>query len=236
MLTARLDDTIKVSELFGPTLQGEGPTQGRPAGFIRLALCNLDCRWCDTPYTWDWTGKNGVAYDRSEQIHSIPIRDLLLWAEPFPRVVITGGEPLAQRRKTMTLANHLVEDRIVEVETNGTISADGYSDDINFTVSPKIGNSGVSWNKAINRDVLVEYVNRLATFKFVISTADDVLEVQQLAQDIQLPRYQTWLMPEGRTRVEILDRLPWLFDVCAEFGYSLATRLHVLAHDDRRGV
>ena len=36
------------------SLQGEGPTLGTPSVFLRLATCNLACRWCDTKYTWDW--------------------------------------------------------------------------------------------------------------------------------------------------------------------------------------
>lgn len=43
---------LTVSEIFGPTLQGEGPTAGRRAGFLRLGRCNLACSWCvaaDTP-------------------------------------------------------------------------------------------------------------------------------------------------------------------------------------------
>src|SRR4029450_7825218 len=53
-LTADRAPELVVSEVFGPTFQGEGPSVGRRAGFVRLGRCNLDCSWCDTPYTWDW--------------------------------------------------------------------------------------------------------------------------------------------------------------------------------------
>ena len=36
------------------SLQGEGHSIGTPTVFLRLALCNLTCVWCDTKYTWDW--------------------------------------------------------------------------------------------------------------------------------------------------------------------------------------
>ena len=39
---------IEVTEIFGPTLQGEGPMAGHPAMFLRLRRCNLQCVWCDT--------------------------------------------------------------------------------------------------------------------------------------------------------------------------------------------
>ena len=47
-----------VAECFGvetPTFQGEGPSCGHPALFIRLSRCNLTCARCDTKYTWDWS-------------------------------------------------------------------------------------------------------------------------------------------------------------------------------------
>ena len=44
---------LKLSEIF-ESIQGEGPTAGEPCVFLRLAMCNLHCRWCDTKYTWDW--------------------------------------------------------------------------------------------------------------------------------------------------------------------------------------
>ncbi|MDQ3757733.1 MAG: 7-carboxy-7-deazaguanine synthase QueE, partial [Actinomycetota bacterium] len=35
--------TLVVSEVFGPTWQGEGPSVGRTAAFVRLGRCNLAC-------------------------------------------------------------------------------------------------------------------------------------------------------------------------------------------------
>ena len=46
-------DDLVVAEIFGPTWQGEGPSAGQVAAFVRLGLCNLTCAWCDTAYTWD---------------------------------------------------------------------------------------------------------------------------------------------------------------------------------------
>src|SRR5438046_5626962 len=63
--------TLVVSEIFGPTFQGEGPSLGRRCVFLRLGACNLHCRWCDTPYTWDWTGRNGIEYDPRQELRRI---------------------------------------------------------------------------------------------------------------------------------------------------------------------
>ena len=40
-----------ISEIFGPTFQGEGPSAGQRAGFVRLGRCNLTCEWCFVPET-----------------------------------------------------------------------------------------------------------------------------------------------------------------------------------------
>ena len=47
--------TLRVAEVFGPTFQGEGPSAGRRAAFIRLSGCGVGCTWCDEPQTWDWS-------------------------------------------------------------------------------------------------------------------------------------------------------------------------------------
>jgi 7-cyano-7-deazaguanosine (preQ0) biosynthesis protein QueE len=43
-------EQIRISEIFGPTIQGEGPLIGRPTVFVRTAGCDYRCAWCDTLY------------------------------------------------------------------------------------------------------------------------------------------------------------------------------------------
>jgi 7-carboxy-7-deazaguanine synthase len=74
---------VSWAECFGPTLQGEGKHIGEQAYFIRLGLCNLDCKWCDTPYTWDWTGKNGYKYSKAIELQRSSVNEL---ASKVPQV------------------------------------------------------------------------------------------------------------------------------------------------------
>lgn len=44
---------IRVSEIFGPTIQGEGILIGLPTVFVRTGGCDYRCSWCDTLHAVD---------------------------------------------------------------------------------------------------------------------------------------------------------------------------------------
>jgi 7-carboxy-7-deazaguanine synthase len=46
-----MTERVRISEIFGPTIQGEGPLIGRPSVFVRTAGCDYRCTWCDTQKT-----------------------------------------------------------------------------------------------------------------------------------------------------------------------------------------
>jgi len=77
---------IKLCETF-VSLQGEGTYQGLPMFFVRVAGCNLRCRWCDTRYAREELGQEATVGEI-----------LKAWREAgsLPLVEITGGEPLLQ--------------------------------------------------------------------------------------------------------------------------------------------
>lgn len=236
---------LSISEIFGPVVQGEGPTQGRSAIFVRLGLCNLDCSWCDTPYTWDWTGKNGTVYDRAEELTSIDIEEIaeqildLSQSGRVERVVITGGEPLIQQRRLLPLIADLTDRGfVIEIETNGTISPhpDLLLAGVRFNVSPKLPGSGVDSNRAIIPPAIDALQAAQSEFKFVVADAGDLAEVEALVERFGISPGRVWIMPEGTTHDRIISQLPHLFGWAAVRGFNLSARLHVLAFDDRRGV
>jgi organic radical activating enzyme len=227
-----------VSEVFGPTLQGEGPTAGQPTMFVRLGLCNLSCAWCDTPYTWDWTGKNGRQYVRSAELVHRNVDDVLdeLHAAGCGRLVITGGEPMLQPDGVRALADGFLGD--VEVETNGTMMPPPELAGIRWNVSPKLHGSGDVVDRRIVPAVLSQFAmwardDGDVTFKFVITDDADVAELDELVVDMALTH--VCVMPEGRDAQTILDRARWLAPIAIERGWALSTRLHVLLWGDERG-
>lgn len=235
------DVSLSVSEIFGPTVQGEGVSQGLPVVFLRLGLCNLDCAWCDTPFTWDWTGKNGTKYDKATELTKMTVGEVVAALEAlttYPaRLVVSGGEPLIQQRRLA----HLIaawSPRPVEIETNGTISPADDMTGVRYNCSPKLANSGIDFDRRIVPEALERLAALTTTFKFVVTNDDDITEVQHIC-DRYLPtvdRSRIYLMPEGIETETILDRLPWVMDRAAELGYAVSPRLHVLAYGDKRGV
>jgi 7-carboxy-7-deazaguanine synthase len=101
---------MKITEIFS-SLQGEGKNQGRPCLFIRLAGCNLRCRWCDTP------ASQSVGIDTSIETVSEHI-----WRTNPSYVCITGGEPLLQADELEHLLSSLHKrGTAIDIETNGTM-------------------------------------------------------------------------------------------------------------------
>lgn len=226
--------TLVVSEVFGPTVQGEGPSLGTRAAFLRLGRCNLDCRWCDTPFTWNWD-----EYDPAVELSERAVDDVVaeIDAMGVDRVVVTGGEPLLQQRRLLPFLEVAAERGwTIEVETNGTLApTEGTARLVGrFNVSPKLANSGVAAEKAIVPAALAALqATGKAAFKFVASGPDDLDEVQAIVDEHHLD--PVWIMPEGVTPDAVLSGGRALADAVTARGWHLTTRLHVLLWGDERG-
>ncbi|MBT2490628.1 7-carboxy-7-deazaguanine synthase QueE [Streptomyces sp. ISL-96] len=229
--------TLVVAEVFGPTVQGEGPSTGRRASFLRLGACNLSCDWCDTPYTWD-----ASRFDLRAELTRRPVPELvdrLLEGHPGI-VVITGGEPLLHQRRPgwIALLDALHAAGVeIEIETNGTIPPTDYTAErvTRFNVSPKLQHAGDPEDKRIRPDALAALVTTgKAAFKFVARTGADVDQVAALAAAHHLPAHTVWLMPEGTTTAELDTHLHTIADPAIAAGFNLTTRLHVYAWGNER--
>ncbi|WP_424862942.1 7-carboxy-7-deazaguanine synthase QueE [Streptomyces sp. MMS24-I29] len=226
-----------VAECFGvevPTFQGEGPSCGHPALFIRLSRCNLSCTKCDTKYTWDWD-----QFDPRKESTQRTVADLVAWAtsSPVELIVITGGEPLVQQTRLVPLVQQLLAaGKRVEFETNGTLAPlpELVVDGVHFNVSPKIASFGMDEAKSVVPAALEAFVaSRRAAFKFVASSVADLNRIAELADAHRLA--PVWVMPEGTAADAITATTQALADAVAARRWHLTTRLHVLAFADARG-
>lgn len=131
---------LKIKEIFGPTIEGEGLFAGEKAHFIRLSGCNIwdgreetkaksMCPYCDTNF-------NGG--------EELTVDDIILQVQSLGNaanlVNITGGEPLLQDITELCL-KLIQKGYRVNIETNGTKPLPDELMDLMFlyvTCSPKV--------------------------------------------------------------------------------------------------
>ena len=222
-------------EIFA-SVQGEGVSAGVASTFVRLATCNLRCSWCDTAYTWDWS-----RFDRAEQTMELSIEAIAgnVLSRAPRNVVITGGEPLIQRRQLLPFVTGLKADGLrLEVETNGTIAPGELTEGVDqWNVSPKLRHAGNEGLDRLPEAVLRDFASHPnAFFKFVVQQEADLDEVDALRRQFDIPPERIVLMPEGTTAAQLNARSPWLAETCTERGYRFSSRLHILIWGDKRGV
>ena len=237
-------DDAGEAEIFA-SLQGEGPSQGRPCAFVRLSRCNLACVWCDTAYTWRFEGDNRphraqLTYERKANQVTLDEEEAAqrIAALGQPRLVVTGGEPLLQAPAVARMLAFLPDMR-VEIETNGTVAPPPALDALvaQYNVSPKLAHSGNPADLALPPERLRAWAAEpRAAFKFVVAEPADVEEVLELAERFAIPRERVWLMAEGTDAATLEAREAWLAPLCLEHGLTLSKRMHIQLYGDTRGT
>ncbi len=121
---------LTVSEIYA-SVQGESTHAGRLCTFVRLAACDLRCRWCDTPYAFTGGRKMSID-DVLAEVRRLECR----------LVEITGGEPLLQRETGALMERLVTEGFQVLLETGGHIPLDRVPDAVVAIVDVKCPGSG----------------------------------------------------------------------------------------------
>jgi len=246
---AKQEGSIDSPEIF-TTVQGEGRNIGRPVVFARLSGCNLQCSWCDTPYTWVFNDKmaklhdKGEVYDRENEQVLLNVGEAvdIVSGEKLDRLVITGGEPMQQQKSLAPFIKELKRNnplQWVEIETNGTITPSEEMIELvdQFNVSPKLENSNNELKRRM-KDNSMKTLSKLdkADFKFVVFNDEDLPEILEIVEKYSIPHERVFLMPEGRTEEEVNRHQEELVEVAKENNFNLTTRLHVLIWGAKRGV
>ena len=223
---------MKINEIFY-SIQGEGPSIGQPAIFIRLAGCNQNCTFCDTKYH--------SIVDESSTPQTI--LDTLKKNPNCKRLIFTGGEPLLQQTEIceFLMSNYnALEDINIEFETNGTVEFNKYFKTIfdyfvvHFNVSPKFASSG---NKEVEifHKQFIERSYYSSIFKFVY-VKGQVFEIFDFINENYIPKEKIYVMPEGATQKEQENLMPEVIEFCKKYGFTFSPRLHVLVWDSKKGV
>lgn len=172
------DDRLMVTSIF-VTLQGEGPYSGRPAVFVRLTGCNLDCSFCDTYFD------QGKIYTLNELSSLIDATILGYWVKNFggdppdwafsieqdgPEhpgmiLVITGGEPTLQPALVNFCKQEVMRWAVIQIESNGTNLIKGLEERAVLVISPKVSEKTQRYLKPRG-----EVLDQASAIKLVVSS------------------------------------------------------------------
>jgi organic radical activating enzyme len=126
-----MSEPVCVTEIFS-SIQGEGFLAGRRQVFVRLAECNLNCRYCDT--IQEKTGTCRVeTHPGSAAFRDLPqpvelqtlLKVIKEWVSELPgahhSVSLTGGEPLLSADALRPWLPEIRRLLPIHLETNGTM-------------------------------------------------------------------------------------------------------------------
>lgn len=243
-----MTQTIAVSEIFGPTVQGEGPLIGRPTVFVRTGGCDYRCRWCDTLYAvlpehrGEW-----MSLTADEIMARI---DALTAGQPV-LVTVSGGNPALQPLAPLIALGRRAGHRFA-LETQGSVARDWFAALDWLIFSPKPPSSGMATDWDVFETCLASAGDapRRALKIVVFDEADYAYARATAARFPSLPVYLQTGNPApelgrddpsgGEADFDALrHRTRWLIERVASdrwFDVTVLPQLHVLVWGNRRGV
>jgi 7-carboxy-7-deazaguanine synthase len=234
-------DTIFISEVFGPVLQGEGALIGRPTVFVRTGGCDFRCAWCDTLYAVLPEHKGEWKPQSADEI--LAQVEALSGGAPV-LITLSGGNPALQPLETLLDAGH-VRGHTFAMETQGSVARDWFSKLDYLILSPKPPSSGMKHSPAKLKACLAaaRKGNPQISLKVVVFDEDDY----QFARAVNKchPEIPFYLQvgnpsPEGEIAPEmLLGNLRRLGERVLADGWqnvAVLPQLHVLMYGNKRGV
>jgi 7-carboxy-7-deazaguanine synthase len=240
--------TIRVSEIFGPTIQGEGPLVGRPTVFVRTGGCDYRCTWCDTLYAV-------LPEYRSEWLPMTAAEimarvDALAGGNPV-LISLSGGNPALQPLAPLIALGHR-KGHTFAMETQGSISQPWFVELDWLILSPKPPSAGMTvGSEDVEASLKAACGHPRCVLKIVIFDDRDYAYARAMAaRHATLPIYLqvgnpaplghgAGALPEKADVDDLLARLRWLVDKVVTdrwFGATVLPQLHVLAWGNKRGV
>ena len=237
---------IRISEIFGPTIQGEGVLIGKPTVFVRTGGCDYRCSWCDTlhavdsAYREDW---------RPMSAHAI-LEDVERLSGGVPLTVsLSGGNPAIQPLAPLIAAGKSRGYRFA-LETQGSIAKPWFANLDVLVLSPKPPSSGMVLDaEALAACFAAAGAGPRSVLKFVVFDEADFAFARSVAA--LHPGVPVYLQPgnhtppppeDGDAAIDIdgiMTRMLWLVDQVTAARWYEATvlpQLHVLLWGNRRGV
>ena len=64
----------------------------------------------------------------------------------------------------------------------------------------------------------------------------DRSKIEAFRIEMDIPKNKTFIMPAGDNREQLIKMYPIVFNMCAEHGYNMTGRDHIIAFDTQRMV
>jgi len=255
MTEAEKAKTQAIIELYR-CIQSEGSRFGRPTIAVRTTGCTHRCYfgeggWCDSFYTSIHPEKAQFSFD-----------DIIKIYDENPHIkemMLTGGSPTMWPKLVNELTHFAHErDILITIETEGShfVPTD-YPIGL-ISLSPKFGNSipvlgAVTPQGAIVDQRMIDQHNKLRLNTTAIKqmmeyhtdyhykpvwdgTDENLATIEAYRVELNIPKDKTYIMPAGDTRETLIKMYPLVFEMCAEKGYNMTGRDHIIAFDTKRMV
>jgi len=240
-------EQIRISEIFGPTIQGEGALIGQPTVFVRTGGCDYRCSWCDTLHAVDSKFRGTWRIMTAEEIFSEV--EKLSGGAPV-MISLSGGNPAIQPLEALIRLGKSHGYRFA-LETQGSIVKDWFAELDILTLSPKPPSSGMAadWGALAACIAAARNGPKIALKVVIFDDADYDFARAASAHYPYLPLYlqpgnhtPPALDDDQKTALDmdgIMARMRWLIEKTISDKWYAATvlpQLHVLLWGNRRGV
>ncbi|MEM8842190.1 MAG: 7-carboxy-7-deazaguanine synthase QueE, partial [Pseudomonadota bacterium] len=232
---------IRVSEIFGPTIQGEGALIGAPTVFVRTGGCDYRCSWCDSLHAVDNAYRHDWAAMTTAEIWAEVTR--LSAGRPL-WVSLSGGNPAIQPLAGLIRRGKQAGYRFA-LETQGSLARPWFADLDMLVLSPKPPSSGMETDfGALER--CFELAAGHCVLKIVVFDDADYAYARHVAD--RYPDWEIVLQPGNHTPPAadddavavdmdgVVSRLDWLVARTLEdrwFTARVLPQLHVILWGNR---
>jgi 7-carboxy-7-deazaguanine synthase len=233
---------LRIAELFGPTIQGEGALIGVPSVFVRAGGCDYRCTWCDSMHAVDSAYRHTWRAMTTEAVWAEVER--LSGGQPLT-VTLSGGNPAIQDFGPLIALGKSAGFRFA-CETQGSVAKPWFAALDMLVLSPKPPSSGqeVDWD-SFRRCVAAADGGPQLIMKIVVFDEVDYAWARSAAdRHPNLPLYLQPGNPDLDADVPVdprylADRLLWLVERVTGDGWfapRVLPQLHVLLWGNKRGV
>ncbi|MDX8455227.1 7-carboxy-7-deazaguanine synthase QueE [Mesorhizobium sp. VK9D] len=237
---------IRVSEIFGPTIQGEGVLIGLPTVFVRTGGCDYRCSWCDSLHAVDRQFRHDWEIMSSDAVWQNVVA--LSGGRPL-MVSLSGGNPAIQPFGALIKRGHDEGYRFA-LETQGSVVREWFAELDVLVLSPKPPSSEMRTDWAtIEACFQAAQDKPQVVLKLVVFDENDYAFAKEAAA--RFPRLPVYLQPGNHTPPHpgnedapvavdgIMKRMEWLVDSVTRdrwFEARVLPQLHVMLWGNKRGV